>query len=213
MSEIWTPALAGGVAGLGVAMPLGAIGVLLLREGWENGFRVAAAAAVGVALVDLVYCALATVLGVRVSATVEHHRGAFLLLSGLVIVGIGGRQLIAAWRAGGATPAGPVGRTTSAWRAFARFVVLTAVNPITLVYFVALAGAVTTSNNSRLAPAVFVTAVGLSSLAWQLLLAGVGSVSGASISARASRVVGVVASGVVVSLGAAVLASGTVALT
>lgn len=211
MIEIWTPALAGIVAGLGVAMPLGAVGVLLLREGLENGFPIAAAAAAGVAVVDLVYCAFAAVVGTQVASTLEHHHGVFLLVSGLVIVGIGVRQLIATWRGSGAPASGTVDQT-SAWRAFARFVVLTAINPITLVYFVALAGAVTTSNDSWVAPVVFVTAVGLSSLAWQLVVAGAGSLFGASISAGASRIVGVIASSFVVSLGAAVLTSGAVAL-
>lgn len=55
-------AFAGVAAGLGVAMPLGAIGVLLLREGM-HGWRGAAAGATAVAVVDLLYAAAASVLG------------------------------------------------------------------------------------------------------------------------------------------------------
>lgn len=212
MSELWTPAVAGVVAGLGVAMPLGAIGALLLREGLVNGFRVAAAAAAGVAVVDLVYCALATVIGAQVSSAIEDHRGTFLVMSGVAIVGIGMRQLVATWRRV-REPETPVIDRASAWRAFVRFVVLTAINPITLVYFVALAGALSTSSDSWVAPVVFIAAVGVSSLAWQLLLAGAGSPFGASIGPRTTRALGVIASGLVISLGTAVLVSATTTLT
>jgi threonine/homoserine/homoserine lactone efflux protein len=45
--------LAGALAGLGVALPLGAIGVLLLHEGLANGWRPAAAVAVAAGDGDL----------------------------------------------------------------------------------------------------------------------------------------------------------------
>ena len=43
---------AGALAGLGVALPLGAVGVLIVQEGIAGGWRPASAAATGVALVD-----------------------------------------------------------------------------------------------------------------------------------------------------------------
>ena len=43
---------AGALAGLGVALPLGAIGVLIVQEGITGGWRPASAAGTGVALVD-----------------------------------------------------------------------------------------------------------------------------------------------------------------
>src|SRR4051794_41928451 len=54
---------AGALAGLGVALPLGAIGVLLLQEGITGGWRPAFAAGTGVALVDGAYAALAVAAG------------------------------------------------------------------------------------------------------------------------------------------------------
>lgn len=209
LDEIWTPAATGVVAGLGAAMPLGAIAALLLREGLVNGFRVAAAAAAGVATVDLIYCAIATLTGATFAPVIDDHRGAFLLASGLLIVAIGVRQLCQALKHD--TRGAQDVERTSARRAFGRFVGLTAVNPITLVYFVALSGAATTSGGSWVGSVVFVAAVGGSSLAWQLLLAGVGSSVGASVSPGASRVVGVVASVLVVALGAVVLINGAAA--
>ncbi len=210
LDEIWTPVAAGVAAGLGVAMPLGAIAALLLREGLLNGFRVAAAAAAGTATVDLIYCVIATLTGATFARVIDGHRGTFVLASGVVIIAIGIVQL----RQGheqSARRAGDVERVT-ARIAFGRFAGLTAVNPITLVYFVALSGAVTTAGGSWVGPVVFAATVGASSLAWQLLLAGVGSYVGASVSPNAVRAIGVIASLLIVGLGAVVLINGAAAL-
>lgn len=211
--EIWTHAVAGLLAGLGLAMPMGAITALLLREGLVHGFRTGAAAAFGVATVDLAYCAAATLTGTALTQTaltrtVEDHRAAFLLASGLVIVAIGVRQLR------GGPPHHPPTRAmmpARAWQAFGRFAGLTAINPITLVYFVALAGAVTTTENRWAGSAVFVAAVGAASLGWQLLLVGVGSWCGATVNPRAARTIAVIASALIVTLGAVVVVGGLAA--
>ena len=63
----WTPFVAGLAAGLGIALPLGAIGVLILREGVERGIRMAAVAAFAVATVDFAYALVAVVVGERVA--------------------------------------------------------------------------------------------------------------------------------------------------
>lgn len=206
MEEILLAAGAGVAAGLGVAMPLGAIGALLLREGLVNGFRVAAAAATGVAVVDIVYCLVAALTGALFAPLVQGHQRAFLGVSGVLLVLIGVHQLLTSIRR----------RTSEATRverirplaAFGKFVGLTAVNPMTLVYFIALAGAVTARASSPLAPVVFVAAVGLSSWAWQLMLAALGSLFGTSLSPRSVETIGIVASLVVIALGAGVIASG-----
>ena len=55
----WTPFAAGVAAGLGIALPLGAIGVLIVREGVERGIRAASVAALAVATVDFGYALVA----------------------------------------------------------------------------------------------------------------------------------------------------------
>lgn len=206
LHEIWLAAVAGGAAGLGVAMPLGAIGALLLREGVTNGFAVAAAGAAGVALVDTAYCAVAMVVGAAVAPAVEPRRDAFLVVAGLLVIAIGLRQLVLAARPRtvAIAPAGP----SSQWSTFVMFVGLTAVNPTTLVYFVALSGAVTGRAGGAAAPVVFVVAVGLASLTWQLALAAAGSWLGGTVDRRVAEVVGVVASVIVVVLGGGLVVAG-----
>ncbi|NLW98315.1 MAG: LysE family transporter [Actinomycetales bacterium] len=206
MEEILLAAGAGIAAGLGVAMPLGAIGALLLREGLVNGFRVAAAAATGIAVVDTVYCLIAALTGALFAPLVQEHQGAFLAVSGVLIVLFGAHQLVTTIRR--RTSEDPSVERIRPLAAFGKFVGLTAVNPMTLVYFIALAGAITTRASSPLAPAVFVGAVGLSSWAWQLGLAAAGTMVGRSLSHRAAKIIGVAASVVIMTLGVVVLASG-----
>jgi threonine/homoserine/homoserine lactone efflux protein len=210
MDGFWVASLAGVLAGLGVAMPLGAIGALLLREGIVNGFRVGAAAAAGVATVDLLYCAIATATGALLAAAIDGVRGPFLIASGILVIAIGILQLFRIRRSPGSD--GAAVDRISALRAYARFVGLTAINPMTLIYFIALGGAVTAHSASPAGPVVFVVAAGLASLAWQLMLAGAGALFGHLIGRRATRVIGVLASLIVVALGAIVLAQGAGAL-
>lgn len=203
MSEsVIVVAMAGLLAGLGVAMPLGPIGVLILRESITGGFRSGAAAAVGVALVDLTYCAAAVVVGAALAPVLRGWGDWPAVVSGAVLIALGLIQLRRADR--------PV-PTNSAelprqWITV-RFFALTAINPATLLYFFALASAVTLHAANPVTPVVFVVAAGLASLAWQLSLAAVGAGIGAAVSPTFTRRLAWVASVLVVALGIGVLAS------
>lgn len=199
----WTgAALAGGLAGLGVAVPLGAVGVLLLEEG-RRGRRAAVAAACAVACVDMLYAALATVLGARLAGALAGweawtRAGAALVLLVVAVRGLSGlRRPVEAVVGGGAGPGG-------ARSAFLRFTGLTAVNPTTVLYFAALvaggaAGGATGSVSGGVTGGVsggadgfgvgvaFVVGVFVASLLWQQALAAVGVSLGARLSPKARR--------------------------
>ncbi|MFJ8583815.1 hypothetical protein ACIRD2_04030 [Streptomyces sp. NPDC093595] len=87
MSDMWTTALAGAAAGLGVAMPLGAVGVLLVQEGMRDR-RGAVAAASAVAVVDLGYAVLATALGPLVAVALSGVEAWVRLVSAAVLLAI-----------------------------------------------------------------------------------------------------------------------------
>ncbi|MEU9164814.1 LysE family transporter [Streptomyces sp. NPDC048424] len=111
MSELMTPALAGAVAGLGVAMPMGAMSVLLLQEAMRHR-RTAMAAAAGIAVVDLGYAALATAVGPWVASHVSPIEAWVRLASAAILLTIATRGLTSAPRPSppappGATPAPP----------------------------------------------------------------------------------------------------------
>ena len=197
-----TAAATGAIAGLGIAMPLGAIGVLIIRLGMTRGFRAAAAAALGTATVDGTYCAFAMLAGAGLAGTVASWGNAPVYVSGAVVVAIGIVQLVQTFRG----PGGPQsGAPPSSRSVYARFVSLTALNPVTVVYFVALAGALAghqTDTTSRLA---FILGAGAGSAAWGLTLAAGGALLHRAATPRTTHMLGVAGSLVVIGLGAALL--------
>ncbi|MFE5492414.1 LysE family transporter [Streptomyces virginiae] len=205
MSELMTPALAGAAAGLGVAMPMGAMSVLLLQEAMRHR-RTAMAAATGIAVVDLGYAALATAVGPWVASHISPVEAWVRLASAAILLAIAAHGLAgaratpphpttgaddpAAPAAAGTTGAGPAaaGRTVTGLRparTFARYVALTAINPTTALYFAALTTAQGATLGSGPAGAAFLVGVGVASLLWQQSLVALGSLAGARISATA----------------------------
>ncbi|HEY3546240.1 MAG TPA: LysE family transporter [Propionicimonas sp.] len=216
-------ALASGlVAGLAVAMPLGAIGVLLVQEGALRGVRRALPGAAAVASVDALYCALAVLGGSAAAPVVASWRPWPALVGGgalLVVAGVGLRRGIAA-RAGGAMSdeVGPSGRATSdeaaasgaaraggGWRRCLLFVGLTAINPATLVYFAALLSGLAELTGRPTAAGVFVVGVAVASFGWQALLVVGGGLLGGRAGLGARRATVVVGNAMVAALGVATI--------
>src|SRR5215203_6283215 len=80
--------ISGLIAGWGVAVPLGAIGVLLVDLGMRAGFRRAAPAAVAVATADLLYAAVAAAVGTAAAKLLEPHEHALKLIAAGVLAGV-----------------------------------------------------------------------------------------------------------------------------
>lgn len=194
-------ALSGAAAGLGVAMPLGAVGVLLLAEGMR-GRRAAAAGALAVATVDMGYAAAAAALGPLIAEPLSAVEAWVRLGAAVVLIVIAGHGLWALRRSGrrgfrpglagavtggaGESPAAPpaAARHRSPAATFVRFAGLTLLNPATALYFAAL----TTAQGARLggagAAAIFVAGVFVASLVWQQALAAAGALAGTRLAAR-----------------------------
>ena len=170
----------GVLAGLAVALPLGAISVLLLHEAFAHGLRIAASAAFGVALVDLVYAAAAVVAGAAITKVLAGHERAVRLVGAAVLVVVALRGLRAVLRPGAPAVAATVWHGDRAGpgaaATFARFIGLTLVNPLTAVYFTVLASGLRASSPG--AAASFALGVFAGSLAWQLALVSLGSLAG-----------------------------------
>jgi arginine exporter protein ArgO len=178
------PLLAGAVAGIGVALPLGAIGVLLLQEGLVRGWRSGVAAATGVALVDLTYAWVAVLAGTAVTRALAGHERTVQVVGAGVLVVVAARGLLALRTAAGPLPAGalsggPPSADVPSGHVLLRFVALTAVNPLTAVYFVVLTAGLGSVVAGPGAGTAFVTGVFLASWAWQLVLACTGALAGA----------------------------------
>jgi threonine/homoserine/homoserine lactone efflux protein len=68
-----TAFLAGVAAGLGIAVPVGAIAILIVETGLRRGFRLGAAAGAGAATVDGIYALVAAVFGSALAATARRR--------------------------------------------------------------------------------------------------------------------------------------------
>ncbi|GAA0603845.1 lysine transporter LysE [Streptomyces crystallinus] len=179
MSEMWTTAVAGAAAGLGVAMPVGAVGVLLVQQGMRDR-RGAVAAASAVAVVDFAYAAVATALGPWVASALSGVEAWVRLVAAGVLMAIAGRGL---WGSRGpAAPTAPDAVPASPAGTFVRFAALTLVNPTTALYFTALTTAQGSSLHGGGSGAVFVAAVFAASFVWQQLLVAASAFARARIS-------------------------------
>ncbi|MBP1784493.1 threonine/homoserine/homoserine lactone efflux protein [Micromonospora sp. HB375] len=207
--------LAGLVAGYGVAIPVGAIAILILGLSARTSFRVGSAAALGVATADGMYAAVAALGGAAVASGLAPFAGPLRLIAAGVLLAL---ACLTAWRAmrppapaqepNSPAPAqepSPRGGLDTPVRAFAAVLALTLLNPATVVYFVALVlGRGDVLGSSPVGAAAFTAGVFLASASWQLLIAGGGSLIGRALTGpRGRRVTALLSSVIIAALAVA----------
>lgn len=168
--------VAGALAGLAIAIPVGAISVLILDLGIRRGFRAAAAAGAGAATADGIYALIAIIGGTAIGLVLEPLERPLRVVAVGALLGIGIRGLLAIWR----RPAESVTAKSvpaGAWKIYARFLALTLLNPATVIYFAALVLALPIVGRGPGERSAFAIGALLASLAWQTTLAGIGSVA------------------------------------
>jgi arginine exporter protein ArgO len=176
--------LTGVVAGYGIAIPVGAIAVLIVEVGIRCGFRCAFFAGAGAATADLLYAGLAVVGGTALVGLAQTVDDPLRIASGVVLAAI------AVWglRRVGKKPESirvPMPDRRELAETYARFVGLTIINPTTIVYFAAvIVGLGVATDMSAVEGVLFTVGAFLASLSWQTLLAGVGALAGDRLSDR-----------------------------
>jgi threonine/homoserine/homoserine lactone efflux protein len=178
--------LAGLAAGLAIAMQVGAVSLLLVEAAVVSGPRVGVAAGMGVAAADLGFAVVAAAAGGAAGAALSSHETEIRVIAAIVIAAIAVHGLIALARdrrrasrealavaaSGRPEPvaAGAASRSEDAAPRthFARFLAITAANPLTIASFAAVAAAL--SLDGPAAAAAFAAGVGIASAAWHLLL-------------------------------------------
>lgn len=192
-------AAAGVVAGLAVAVPVGAVGALIVLIGARNGFRVAVAGGLGTATVDGCYALLAVLGGTGIAAVASSASGVLRTVAGVVLLVLAGAMAWSGWRARSSAPEGR--RRTDVFgspaRAYRGLVAVTAVNPATILAFTAVVvGGTGPAGASSPAPppvdaasasAAFVLGVLVGSAAWQTLLAATGALLGGVLAGPRGR--------------------------
>ena len=168
--------LGGAIAGYGIAIPVGAIAILIVGVGMRSGFACAASAGAGAATADLIYAMIAVVAGTAAARLLEPWAGPIKVVSAAILAAIAVKGL---WDARRAEPpareSATVGRGELA-ATYARFVGLTIINPLTVVYFTTLVLGSSAGNlPTPVEAGAFVVGAFLASLSWQTMLAGVGA--------------------------------------
>jgi threonine/homoserine/homoserine lactone efflux protein len=179
--------VAGVLAGYAIAIPVGAIAVLIIHTGMQHGLPAGVSAGAGAAAADGIYALLAVIAGAAAVQLLGPLQDPLRLAAGAVLIVIAGRGLLAL-----RTPreAGPPRRTIDGGRrhrrTFALLLGLTLLNPVTVVYFAALVLGLP-QLPGPVEQGAFVAAVFLASLSWQSLLAGLGALLGRGSSAHRLR--------------------------
>src|SRR3954453_252153 len=157
--------LAGLVAGLAIAMQVGAVSLLLIEASVLAGPRAGGAAGMGVATADFAYAAVAAAAGGVVGAALSEHESEIKIVAAVALAAIAVHGLAGLWREPElrALDAGGTPRSH-----FTRFLAITAVNPLTIASFAAVATAL--SLESTVATVAFVLGVGAASAGCHLLL-------------------------------------------
>lgn len=179
-------------AGYGIAIPVGAIAVLIVQTGIRCGFRCAGSAGAGAATADLLYAVVAVAGGVALSGAVASVQtplrwGSTVLLAAIATHGLARAHR---WPVDTEDPMAASG-AAGGWSVgtYLRFLGLTMGSPLTIVYFAAVVvGAGAAGRVSALGAAAFVLGAFLASLSWQWGLAAVGSFARRGLPPGARRV-------------------------
>jgi threonine/homoserine/homoserine lactone efflux protein len=176
--------LAGLVAGLAIAMQVGAVSLLLIEASVVRGPRVGLAAGMGVATADLAFASIAAAAGGAAGAALAGSEAEIRVIAALVLAAIAVHGLVKIARGGatgalGTAPAGtPAGH-------YARFLAITMANPLTIASFAAVAAAL--SLDGATAALAFAAGVGAASAAWHMGLTLAAAHAGRWVTPRIRR--------------------------
>jgi arginine exporter protein ArgO len=198
--------VSGAVAGLAVAMPIGAIGTYVIGLGARERTITATAAALGVASVDGAYAILAAVGGAGLQVMLNEVSGWLRYAAAITLVVVAVHTMRMALRRyrGDSGTRTQLSRLTPA-RAYLSLAGLTAINPATVVTFAAVIVGRSASEDyaSWLAVVLFALGAFLASAVWQLMLAGGGSLLGRLLRGRRGQL-GIAVCSALIMLGLAV---------
>ncbi|MGW7412414.1 LysE family transporter [Streptomyces sp. NPDC054863] len=202
--------LAGLLAGYGIAMPVGAMSVLIVTLSAHVSFRQGLAAALGVASADGLYALAAVLGGSALAPLVTPAAPALQAAAAAVLVAIAVRGAVSAVRrhrtAGTDGEQPPTAHARAPLRTFVGMAGLTLLNPVTFVYFGVLVVGRQAETGALGPGLLFVAAAFAASVSWQTALASGGALLGRALTGARGRLVTALAGNTVILVLAAVLA-------
>ena len=164
--------IAGALAGLGLAIPLGPMAILLITTTIKHGRQTGSFGALAMAGVDFSYAALVFAFGSVVIAALSEWVLPLRILGSLILVYVGARILLDARRNSGIDAPDVANSPASKFKTFAKFFGLTVLNPATAFYFVGITPSVAALSQGSAAISVLLFAIGVfvGSVVWQFFL-------------------------------------------
>lgn len=181
----------GALAGYAIAMPIGPIAVLILRTGMRDGARAAFAAGAGAATADLIFATAAMLAGPLLATAAAPVLLPARLVAATLLLALAIRMLR------GTTFSADTREPARTRRTYATVLLLTLLNPASIVYFASLAIGLPALSSELPARAAFVLAAVLASLSWQWLLAASGAALHGRVPARLGILTGVVSAAII----------------
>lgn len=170
-------AIAGAIAGYAIAIPVGAIAVLIIHTAITHGLRTGLAAASGAASADGIYATVAMVVGGAAAGLIATVEAPLQVVAAVVLIALGLRGLAAQRSTHDPAAAQASSARHGVRRTYLTFLGLTLLNPVTVIYFAALVVGLPNMGGPA-ERAAFVAGAFGSSISWQWLLATFGSVLG-----------------------------------
>jgi threonine/homoserine/homoserine lactone efflux protein len=187
-----TALLTGLASGLAIATQVGAVSLLLVDTALAAGPRAAVAAGMGVATADLGFALVAVIFGGLAGAALAGHESEIHIVAAAALAAIALRGLAALLRtrppsaSERALDSSPVAKPRAL---YLRFLAITAVNPLTIASFAAVAASLSLAGFAT--GAAFVVGVGLASGAWHVFLTLTAAHAGRWITPRVQRALGI----------------------
>ena len=164
--------IAGALAGLGLAIPLGPMAILLVSTTIKHGRQTGSFGALAMASVDFTYAALVFAFGSVVIAALSDWVFPLRIFGSLILVYVGAKILIDARKSSGIEAPDVTNSPVSKFKTFAKFFGLTVLNPATAFYFVGITPSVASLSQGSATTSVFLFAIGVfvGSVVWQFFL-------------------------------------------
>lgn len=197
----------GVLAGYGIAIPVGAIAILIIDVSLRRGFSYGSMAGAGAATVDFIYALIAVLAGATLAAILLPYSTTLRLVSAVVLILLGAYGIWRTWqRRDHALDDSNSTDQAGHLRTYGQFFGLTLLNPLTIVYFTALVLSWDPEMmRSSADPILFVIGAGLASLSWQTLLAGAGASARRFLSPRFQLYASLIGNFIVLGLGLRIL--------
>lgn len=163
--------LAGMLAGYGIAMPVGAITVLIITLSAQTSLRVGLAGAMGTATADGLYALVAASTGVAFAHVLQPIAEPMRWTAALVLLAIAIKGISGAIRRSRSSGDAQSIKAKKPGRAYLQLLGLTILNPLTIIYFSALVLGLRDDAWTSWNSVIFVVAAFAASASWQAVLA------------------------------------------